>query len=207
MTDDPGGRAADIRRTLSRIALEIVIGFVGVYAAFALSAYKDRRDLIDRRHQIKRALIAEIRPMVALAEHNESGYREFLAAFDSSAKAGRPAPHPFIETVSLADHVWEATKQAGGLNLLDVPTFVDLAAFYNGNSQMFAQYAQLREFSLTEILPRLGGGPEAFYEPGTRTLRASFGVYRAALRRIDGLNRSIIVEGDSLLRRLVRDTI
>jgi hypothetical protein len=44
------------RSTLSRIALEIVIGFIGVYAAFALGAYKERRDLIDRRHQIKRAL-------------------------------------------------------------------------------------------------------------------------------------------------------
>jgi len=83
---------------------------------------------------------------------------------------------------------------------------VELATFYNANSQMFAQYAQLREFSLTEILPRMGGRPEAFYDPGTKTLRASFGVYRAALRRIDGLKRSIIVEGDSLLKRLARDT-
>jgi hypothetical protein len=158
MNDDPNSHTTDVRRTLSRIALEIIIGFVGVYAAFALSAYKERRDLIDRRHQIKRALVAEIRPMVTLARHNERGYREFLTAFDSSVKAGRPAPHPFIETVSLADHIWEATKQAGGLNLIDVPTFVDLATFYNANSQMFGQYAQLREFSLTEIL--LGWGEE-----------------------------------------------
>jgi hypothetical protein len=67
----PAGTVAHIltesRRTLSRIALEIVIGFVGVCAAFALGAYKERRDMIDRRHQIKRALIAEIRPIVRIA--------------------------------------------------------------------------------------------------------------------------------------------
>jgi hypothetical protein len=199
--------ASDVRRSLARIGLEIVIGFVGVYAAFALNAYKERRDLIDRRHQIKRALIAEIRPMVELAKHNGGGYQRFLDAFDSSAKAGRPAPHPFVETVSLADHVWEATKQAGGLNLIDVPTFVALSTFYNANSQMYGQYAQLREFSLTEIIPRLGGDPDAFYEPRTKTLRASFGVYRAALRRLDGMNQSVMVDGDSILQRLARDTI
>jgi hypothetical protein len=206
--DDPStsATAAGMPRVLSRIALEIVIGFVGVYAAFALSAYKERRDLIDRRHQIKRALIAEIGPMVQLAKHNHNGYRAFLLAFDSSVKAGRPAPHPFIETVNLADHVWEATKQAGGLNLIDVPTFVELSAFYNENAQMYAQYAQLREFSLREIIPRLGAGPNAFYEPGTKTLRAEFHVYETALGRIEGLNQSVMVGGDTLLSRLAHDT-
>src|SRR3954466_8669857 len=183
MNDEHSGTAAvrsltESRRTLSRIALEIMIGFIGVYAAFALSAYKERRDMIDRRHQIKRALIAEIRPIVHIAENNIAGYERALAEFDSSVKAGRPAPQLFIESVGLNDHVWEATKQAGGLNMIDVPTFVELADFYNMNSNMFAQYAQLRDFSLAEIVPRLGAGPDAFFEPGTRSVRPSFEIYR-----------------------------
>ena len=195
------------RRTLSRIALEIIIGFVGVYAAFALGAYKERRDMTDRRYQIKRALLAEIRPIVQIAENNIAGYERALAAFDSSVKAGRPAPQPFIESVSLNDHVWEATKQAGGLNLIDVPTFVALSQFYNMNSNMFAQYAQLREFSIAEILPRQADGPRAFLEPGTTNERASFVIYRRALRRLANMSRSLRSGGDTLLVRLARDTI
>jgi hypothetical protein len=57
--------------------------------------------------------------------------------------------------------VWEATKQAGGLNLIDVPTFVALSQFYNMNSNMLAQYAQLRDFSIAEILPRQTSGLRA----------------------------------------------
>jgi hypothetical protein len=212
MTDEHSGTAAvrsltESHRTLSRIALEIVIGFIGVYAAFALNAYKERRDMIDRRHQIKRALIAEIRPIVQVAEKNIAGYERPLAAFDSSIKAGRPAPQPFFEAVALNDHVWEATKQAGGLNLIDVPTFVALSQFYNMNSNMFAQYAQLREFSIAEILPRQAGGPRAFLEPGTTNERASFAIYRRALRRLANMSRSLRSGGDSLLVRLARDTI
>jgi hypothetical protein len=36
---------------------------------------------------------------------------------------------------------------------------------------MLAQYAQLREFSITEILPRQSGGPRTFLEPGTTNER------------------------------------
>lgn len=212
MTDDHPRTAAvrslaDSRRALSRIALEIIIGFIGVYAAFALGAYKERRDMIDRRHQIKRALIAEIRPIVQNAESNVAGYERALAAFDSSVKAGQPAPQPFIESVGLNDHVWEATKQAGGLNLIDVPTFVALSRFYNMNSNMFAQYAQLREFSIAEILPRQAGGPRAFLEPGTTNERAPFVIYRRALKRLANMSRSLRAGGDTLLVWLARDTI
>lgn len=213
MTNEKSGTATAVRsltesrRALSRIALEIVIGFIGVYAAFALGAYKERRDMMDRRHQIKRALIAEIRPIVRIAENNIAGYERALAQFDSSVKAGRPAPQPFIESVALNDHVWEATKQAGGLNLIDVPTFVALSQFYNMNSNMFAQYAQLREFSIAEIMPRQAGDPRAFFEPGTTNERASFVIYRRALKRLANMSRSLRSGGDTLLVRLARDTI
>ncbi len=43
-----------IVQSLRRITLEIVVGFVGVYAAFALSACKEHVDMIERRHR-KRA--------------------------------------------------------------------------------------------------------------------------------------------------------
>jgi hypothetical protein len=195
------------RRALSRIALEIVIGFIGVYAAFALGAYKERRDLVDRRHQIKRALIAEIRPIVEVSANNVAGYEKALAEFEASVKAGRPAPQPFIESVALNDHVWEATKQAGGLDLIDVPTFVALSQFYNMNSNMLAQYAQLRDFSIAEILPRQAGGPRAFFEPGTSNERASFVIYRRALSRLANMSRSLRSGGDTLLLTLARDTL
>jgi hypothetical protein len=45
---------------------------------------------------------------------------------------------------------------------------VALSQFYNMNSNMFAQYAQLREFSIAEILPRQAGGRAPSSSPGRR---------------------------------------
>ena len=68
----PDNRSSErpIVQSLRRITLEIIIGFVGVYAAFALSAYKEHVDAIDHRHQIKRALIREIIPLVEVSKKN-----------------------------------------------------------------------------------------------------------------------------------------
>jgi hypothetical protein len=47
---------------------------------------------------------------------------------------------------------------AAGLNVIDVPTFIRLFQFYNSNSNMYAQYAQLREISMQDIPPHVGDG-------------------------------------------------
>lgn len=202
--------AASNRRiliSLRRLAVEMLVGFVGVYAAFALSAYKDRRDQTERRHQIKRALIVEVKQIAALSRANAGGWGPLAAKFDSSAAAGHPRSYAFIEPVNVNAHVWEATKQAGGLNLIDVPTFVMLADFYNRQSQMYAQYNELRDFYASEIMPRLSKRPESFYLPGTRTLLPQFGIYHYALKRLGGMDSTISRLGDTLLVRLAKDTI
>ena len=91
-----------------------------------------------------------------------------LAQFDSAVKAGaKPTPRAFVEPVGLSMDVWEGTKQAGGLNLLDVPTFVRVSQFYNSWNTMFGYYAQLRELSVNVILPNAGRNLDVFYDPKT----------------------------------------
>jgi hypothetical protein len=72
---------------------------------------------------------------------------------------------------------------------------------------MLAQYAQLREFSITEILPRQPGGPRTFLEPGTTNERASFVIYRRALARLGNMSRSLRSGGEDLMIRLAADTL
>jgi hypothetical protein len=196
-----------LRRSISRVAVEILVGFVGVYAAFALTAYKEHRDQIDRRHQIKRALIAEIR---GIAEHERGDLPlclRALAVFDSSVKAGRPVVRTFTEAVDQQGHVWEATKSAGALNIIDVPTFIELSKFYNDNSNMYAQYAQLRDISMREVLPRVYLGPSALIDPATKRVIPALLVYRSGLSRFAGYADLLAREGDTLIKRLATDTL
>jgi hypothetical protein len=195
-------------QSLRRIMLEIIIGFVGVYAAFALSAYKEHADAIDRRHQIKRALIREIIPLVEVSKHNTGDYLAFLTKFDSEVKAGaKPVPRPFVEPIALSMDVWEGTKQAGGLNLIDVPTFVRVSEFYNSWNRMIAYYSQVRDLSVNVILPN-AGKLDAFYDAKTGALRPEFQLmYRADLRVLDRVSVTSAKIGADVIAILARDTI
>jgi hypothetical protein len=202
----PGDRR--IVQSLRRITLEMLVGFVGVYAAFALTAYKERVDATDRRHQIKRALIREIIPLVDVSRRNAGGYRVFLAHLDSAVDAGaKPTPHAFTEPLALSMDVWEGTKLSGGLNLIDVPTFVRVSEFYNSWNTMAAYYAQLRDLSVNVILPNAGRNTDAFYDPKTGALRPAFQtMYRTDLRFLDNISASAAKSGAEVIAILARDT-
>lgn len=207
----PRNRSSERRivQSLRRIGIEILVGFVGVYAAFALSAYKEKRDLVDRRHQIKRALIRELTPLVYVSHVNAGSYGVYATEFDSLLKAGKkPIPRPFIEPMSLGMHMWEATKQGGGLSLIDVETFSQISNFYNKWSQMDAFYSQLRELSVHTILPESSRGVDAFYDPRTGRLRPDVAaIYVYDLRALDVLSSDGARDGAALIAILAKDTI
>jgi hypothetical protein len=195
---------AELRLSLSRIALEIVVGFVGVYAAFALTAYHERQQVDERRRQITQALITEITYLTDLSHHNIAGYRVQLAAFEADVKAGKkPIPTAYTEPVGLNMHIWDATKQSGGLNLLDVATFSRIGNFYNSISEMLAYYAQLRDLSVNVILPNADRGPDAFYNAKTGALRSDIRLlYHRDLTFLGNVSETAARQGDGLLVRL-----
>jgi hypothetical protein len=208
VSDGNRSRERPVVQSLRRIMLEIVIGFIGVYAAFALSAYKEQRDRVDRRHQIKRALIAELKPMPELNRYNADGYRRTLAHWDSSvAEERKIIPQPFFQATGVENHVWETTKASGGLELLDAPTFFRLSQFYSQWTNMLAVYGQLRDFSVREILPGTERGADSFYQSGTSKARPIFAVYRWDLSQLARMSDQLSVWSDSLIKVLAKDTI
>lgn len=203
-------QATRITSAIRRMSVEILVGFIGVYAAFALSAYKEKRDLVDRRHQIKRALYHEIAPLVANSRRNAAngGYRGILSSFDSAVKAGaKPMPRTFIEPLGLNMHMWEATKQSGGLDIIDVPTFERLSEFYNNWSEMSVFYGQLRDLSLNTILPLVPKGADALYDAKGDLRYDIKHVYYFDLRSLENITNESLKSGTALLATLAADTI
>jgi len=197
-------RAAGIRRTLVTIALEIVIGFVGVYAAFALSAYHERRDLDERRHQIRLALIDEIREIKRGTGSAAIGVGKWVAYYDSATKAGSSPPlEPFLTSERFDTHMWNATQQAGGLMLLDVPTYSRLSEYYNELARGFDEIDRLRTRSETVLLPNLGKPVDEYYSaPGK--IRMKYVWYPVGMQRLRRIALDVNQQSDPLIALLQR---
>jgi hypothetical protein len=188
---------------LVRIGLELLVVFVGVYAAFALSQYELRREAAERRQQLQDALVREITDLTSNTRRVARQLPVDLAQFDSARRAGRRPPlQPWIEPVRVQTHMWDATLHSGALDLFDIPTVYRLSQFYNELNAGFEQLAQLRSLSETVLIPNLEKGSSEFYEADGRTVRPKYQWYREGLGRLAVLAKSITVMGDSLTKQL-----
>ena len=187
---------------LVRPALELVVVFIGVYAAFALSEYESRRDATERRHQLQAALVSEIRDITSNTRRVAAALPTQLARFDSAVAAGaRPPLEPWMDPGRIQPHMWEATLQSGALDIFDVPTVYAISQFYNELNLGFDQIAQLRELSEAVLIPELGGSSDEFYDSANR-LRPKYAWHRNGLERLSWFARDITIQGDSLVAAL-----
>ncbi len=187
---------------IRRLALELAVVFVGVYAAFALSEYESRREAATRRHQLQEALVSEIRDIISNTRRVATSLPLDLARFDSAvARGARPALEPWIEPVRVQPHMWEATLQSGALDIFDVSTVYGISQFYNELNAGFEQLLQLRHLSESVLIPALGRNSDEFYDANNR-LRPKYRWYREGLERLSRLAGSITVQGDSLVSAL-----
>jgi hypothetical protein len=190
-------------RFLLRLTLELLVVFIGVYAAFALSEHRAQRESAERRDQLQLALIREIEGVTENTRRAAESAPRGLAALDSMIAAGeRPPLQPMLEPVRFESHMWEATLQSGGLELFPVPLVYRMSEFYNHLNMGFEQLAQLRSLSETVLVPHLGEGPDEFYDPATGRLRPKYHWYPQGIRNLGSVAAQITEAGDALLDEL-----
>src|SRR5215831_12728465 len=173
------------RSLLSRIgrwAAELVLVFVGVYAAFWLNNYQQHREDAGRRDQVLAALEQQLREGIESGKTNRAKQEQKAAEFRRALGAGQMPPlEPFVFTTDYSPTDWATILQSGGVQLLDVRTLMavrnDESVIRWGLSRM-ARYQQLSD---TLIVPNLDQDISFFYDPATKKLRKRFEIYPQAL--------------------------
>jgi hypothetical protein len=157
------------RETLSKVALELFIVFVGVSAAFAVENYRDARAQDDRRQAVYLALDRELTQMAEThGPRFQSEMTRELNAWDQAiARGEKPVPPTF--RLPGAERpptgVWDAAVATGSIELIDPELFYELARFYNRADSAGMLYQRYSESAQTYIWPYLGEGAKAFWGP------------------------------------------
>jgi hypothetical protein len=168
---------------LVRWTAELVLVFVGVYAAFWLNNYQQHQQDAKRRDQILASLERTLREGIASGKINAAKEEEQQAAeFKRALDAGKMPPlHPFVFTTDYNPGDFAALLQAGGIELLDVET---LTALRNDESVIrwgLSRMAHYTKLSDELIVPNLDQDVSFFYDP-SRRLRRRFEIYPEALQ-------------------------
>ena len=171
-----------------RWVAELVLVFVGVYAAFWLSNYQQHRQDAERRDQILAFIEQTLREGIESSKANRAKEQEPEAAeFRRALDAGEMPPlSPFVFITDYSPSDLATMMQSGGVQLLDVQTLRALRrdeSVIRWGLQRMARYQKLSD---ELIVPNLGQDSSFFYDPATKKLRKQFEIYPQALEaRVD----------------------
>ena len=162
---------------------ELVLVFVGVYAAFWLNNYQQHLQEAKRRDQILASIEQTLRDGIESGKINGAQEERQAAEFQLALDAGEmPRLHPFVFTTDYTPTDLATLLQSGGIELLDVET---LTALRNDESVIrwgLSRMAHYQKLSDELIVPNLDQDISFFYDPAAKKLRKRFEMYPEALQ-------------------------
>jgi hypothetical protein len=162
---------------------ELILVFVGVYAAFWLSNYQQHQQDAQRRDQILGFIERTLSEGIESSKINRAKEQEPEAAeFRRALDAGEMPPlRPFVFITDYRPSDLATMLQSGGVQLLDVQTLRALRSDESVIRWGLQRMARYQKLSDDLIVPNLGQDISFFYEPSTKQLRKQFEIYPKAL--------------------------
>jgi hypothetical protein len=174
------------RSLLSRIGrwiVELVLVFVGVYAAFWLNNYQQRQQDAERRDRILASIEQLLQQGIESGKISRAKQERRAAEFQRALDAGEmPQLQPFVFITDYSPGDFATMLQSGGNQLLDLET---LTALRNDESVIrwgLSGMARYQKLSDELIVPNLNQDISFFYDPTTKKLRKQFEIYPEALQ-------------------------
>src|SRR5215813_10202644 len=174
------------RSLLSRIGrwtAELILVFVGVYAAFWLNNYQQRQQDAERRDRILESIEKLLQQGIESGKINRARQERRATEFQRALDAGEMPPlQPFFFITDYSPGDFATMLQSGGNQLLDLET---LTALRNDESVIrwgLAGMARYQKLSDELIVPNLNQDISFFYDPATKKLRKQFEIYPEALQ-------------------------
>ena len=175
------GKRSFLARTVRWIA-ELVLVFVGVYAAFWLNNYQQRRQDAERHDRILASIETTLREGIQSNKVNRVGQQHDAAEFRRALDAGEMPPlRPFVFTTDYSPGDIATMLQSGGVELLDVRTLSALRELESVIRWGLSDIQRYQKLSDELIVPNLDQETSFFYDPATRKLQKRFEFYPRAL--------------------------
>jgi hypothetical protein len=182
---------------------ELVLVFVGVYAAFWLNSYQQRQQDAERRDRILASIERTLREGIESGKINRAREEREAADFKRALDAGEMPPlRPFVFTTDYSPGDFATWLQSGGTQLLDLET---LMALRNDESVIrwgLSGIARYQKLSDELIVPNLDQDISFFYDPLTKKLRKRFEIYPQALQETVKFANELERTHTELLKRI-----
>jgi len=182
---------------------ELILVFVGVYAAFWLNNYQQHQQDLKRRDQILAYLAQRLEDGINSAKSDGADEEKVVAAFKRSlASGGMPPLRPFSFSTDYNPADIATLLQSGGIELLDVQTLTVLRQLESTVRGDLSAIAHFEKLSDELIVPNLDQDISFFYDPATKKLRKRFEKYPEGLDLVIKLFHDMETTQTDLLKQI-----
>jgi len=201
MSETTGNRSGLAR--VGRWLAELILVFVGVYAAFWLNNYQQRQQEAKRHDQILALLEQRLETAIASAKTEGTKEERDVAEFNRALQAGEMPPlRPFAFTTDYSATDFATLLQSGGIELLDVRTLAALRQLESVIRGGLNRIGHIEKLSDELIVPNLDQDISFFYDPASKKLRKRFEKYPEALESTVDFFHELEKAQDELLTRI-----
>lgn len=188
---------------LGRWAAELVLVFIGVYAAFWLNNFQQRQQEAERRDRILASIERTLREGVESGKINRAQEEQEAAKFQRALNAGEMPPlRPFVFTTDYSPGDFATLLQSGGIELLDLETLAVLRKDESVIRWGLSRVQRYQKLSDELIVPNLDQDTSFFYDPATKKLRKRFEIYPEALQATVKFARDLEQTHTDLLKQI-----
>ena len=200
----PASRAKrSIARKAGRWAAELILVFVGAYAAFWLNGYQERQRDAERRDAILASLEQDVRNALDDARTAAEQLAPAAAALRQKVDAGEmPTLGRFVFINDYSPTDVATILQSGGAQLLSAETLAALRTVESTLRSGLARMTRYEKLSDQLIVPHVEEGPEFFYDPATKQLRKRFDWYPKSLEDAAEFFREVVKAEQELLTQI-----
>jgi hypothetical protein len=168
-----------------RWVAELVLVFVGVYAAFWLNNYQQHQEQLQRRDQILADLQQRLEDGIASVKGEGAKEEKLVAEFQRALDAGEMPPiQPFSFSTDYNAADIATLLQAGGIELLDIKTLTVLRQLESDIRGDLSAIEHFQKLSDELIWPNLDQDISFFYDPATHKPRKKFEEYPDGLKLV-----------------------
>jgi hypothetical protein len=189
---------------LGRWAAELVLVFIGVYAAFWLNSFQQHQQEAKQRDRILASIEQTLREGIQGSQTNRTEQQEPAAKeFQRALDAGEMPPlRPFVFITDYSPSDLATMLQGGGIQLLDLETLKALRDDESVIRWGLARMARYQKLSDELIVPNLDQDISFFYDPATKKLRKRFEIYPDALQATVKFARDLERTHTELLKQI-----
>jgi hypothetical protein len=188
---------------LGRWVAELLLVFIGVYAAFWLNNYQQHQQDAERRDRILASIERTLRQGIESNKTNRAQQQRKAAEFQHALDAGEMPPLvPFVFITDYNPADVATMLQSGGIQLLDLETLTAMRQDESVIRWGLSRMARYQKLSDELIVPNLDRDISFFYDPATKKLRRQFEIYPEALQETTKFADELEKTHGELLQRI-----